>query len=146
MNADIVKLRGHHLLCMLTYIGRGYTPTYTENFNQIANRIRNGAGIYIVRGPDDICAPMLTDGQHFHCHESSSGLRDVLAVQAVTKILERPVLPGLTLRLKLNDFTKMRRAFVDGSARAACNKCKWEDLCTDIAADQFQQTKLICGI
>ncbi len=54
-----VRLRGHHLLCMLTFVGKGYSPAFVENYDRIAGRLSEGEDILLVDGPDDICAPLL---------------------------------------------------------------------------------------
>ena len=52
-----VRLRAHHLLCMLTYIGKGYGTAFTDNMTVIAGRVSAGENVEIVDGPDEICAP-----------------------------------------------------------------------------------------
>ena len=34
-----VRLRAHHLLCLLTYVGKGYSPAFTANYDAIAGRL-----------------------------------------------------------------------------------------------------------
>ena len=48
-----VRLRPHHLLCLLTYVGKGYSPAFTANYDAIAMRIEQGEELLIVSGPDD---------------------------------------------------------------------------------------------
>ncbi len=44
-----VRLRTHHLLCLLTYVGRGYSPAFVENMDQVAARLSEGReGILVV--------------------------------------------------------------------------------------------------
>jgi hypothetical protein len=59
-----VRLRGHHLLCLLTFVGKGYTPAFTANYRRIVARLNEGAAVELVDGPDDICAPMLAEAEH----------------------------------------------------------------------------------
>ena len=65
-----VRLRPHHLLCVLTHVGRGYSPAFTANMSKIAQRLGAGEDIELVARPDDICAPLLTDPDRF-CREVS---------------------------------------------------------------------------
>jgi hypothetical protein len=39
---SIIELRGHHLLCILTYMGKGYTPAFVENYDAIVAQINRG--------------------------------------------------------------------------------------------------------
>ncbi len=74
-----VRLRGHHLLCMLTYIGKGYSPAFVDNYDTIAERLSGGEDIEIIDGPDDICQPLLCTGD-CHCFNESVVVRDRLAL------------------------------------------------------------------
>ena len=48
-----IRLRPHHLLCLLTYSGKGYSAAFTANYDVIAGQISQGEDILIVEGPDD---------------------------------------------------------------------------------------------
>jgi len=37
-----IRLRAHHLLCILTYVGKGYTPGFTVNYDRVARRMSDG--------------------------------------------------------------------------------------------------------
>ena len=39
-----LALRAHHLLCMLTYAGRGYSPDFVRNFDHMNDRTRRSLG------------------------------------------------------------------------------------------------------
>jgi len=54
----IVRLRAHHLLCILTFAGKGYSPAFVANMAGVVARIGAGEPIEVVAGPDDICAPL----------------------------------------------------------------------------------------
>ena len=77
-----VRLRAHHLLCMLTYVGKGYTQSFTVNYDRVAERLNRGEEIEIVAGPDDICAPLLC-GDAAHCFRKSVSERDAKALVLV---------------------------------------------------------------
>lgn len=54
-----MKLRAHHLICLLGFRGLGYSPEFVENMARIADQLRSfpHTVIEIVRRPDDICSP-----------------------------------------------------------------------------------------
>ncbi|OAP40815.1 2Fe-2S ferredoxin [Sinorhizobium glycinis] len=132
----MVRLRGHHLLCLLTFVGEGYTPAFTRNYLRIAGRISSGEAIEIVEGPDDICAPML-DVPEAHCRNDSTLDRDEKALAAVADLLGLSLTPGSILRLDSERLERLRAAFAAGSVRAACEECEWAQFCTRIARDGF---------
>ena len=60
-----MKLRAHHLICLLGFRGLGYSPEFVENMAGIADQLRSSPQmlIEIVCQPDDICSscPFLGD-------------------------------------------------------------------------------------
>ncbi|MDU9005895.1 DUF1284 domain-containing protein [Sedimentitalea todarodis] len=134
-----VRLRAHHLLCILTYVGRGYSPAFTENMNVIAGRIAAGESIEIVAGPDDICAPRL-DEADMHCFDNGVYNRDLQAARDVSRILHTFVHPGAKLSLDTHSLRRLRVAFAQGQVRSACSNCQWGELCTAIAENDYDGT------
>lgn len=137
-----IRLRGHHLLCMLTYIGKGYSPAFTANYDVIAGRLSTGEDVVLVNGPDDICSPILCEDD-CHCLCESVTNRDTLALSSVSRLLGRELKPGQRLQLDPAMLSTLRAAFTDGRLRAACKDCEWADLCTHIATNTaFAAVKL----
>ena len=138
-----IRVRPHHLLCMLTFVGKGYTPAFIENFEEIARRIAAGnEKVEVVEGPDDICSAYLTD-KNCHCHNASVAERDRLAKEALANLLQQPVQPGQAVLLTSDTLHKMRTAFVAGTIRTACNGCQWKSLCDEMAQNDFLGTRLL---
>ncbi len=75
-----VRLRPHHLLCVPTYVGKGYGPAFTANMTAVAERLCAGEDIELVAEPDDICAP-LRGVPDPHCHRASIVERDRAAAR-----------------------------------------------------------------
>lgn len=134
-----VRLRAHHLLCMLTFAGEGYSPAFTENYRSIARRLSAGEEIERVSGPDDICAPLMA-GADPHCLKASEIDRDAAAAEAVAHLLGSKIEPGSTINLDARLLSNLRRNFASGDIRQACRGCEWESLCTGIAAEGYQRT------
>jgi hypothetical protein len=145
---NAVRLRGHHLLCILCYCGEGYTPAFVENFNAVVDQIANGAVIEIVSGPDDICVTLRVDGrdtcEHAKvCPKKSVGKNDALALDAVSRTLHMPTLKaGDRLKLGRRSVTALRRAFANGEISRPCQKCPWQDFCSRIAVENFSGVRL----
>jgi uncharacterized protein len=132
-----LRLRPHHLLCMLTYVGKGYTPEFTANFTHLLSRIDAGErAIEIADGPDEICQPLLSTPDP-HCHNESVRLRDRLAAEDLSRLLGTPILPGTRLELTDAIIHQLRQAFAAGTIRHACSGCQWKPLCDEIAATGF---------
>lgn len=127
-----IRLRAHHLLCMLTYVGKGYSPAFVDNYEAIAARLSAGEEIEIVDGPDDICAPLLCGAQP-HCLGESVAERDRKAAGAVAMLLAMPVAIGAVIRPNALLLGRLRRAFAAGSIRTACTGCEWSGLCDTVS-------------
>ncbi|MDQ0349554.1 DUF1284 domain-containing protein [Ancylobacter vacuolatus] len=136
-----VRLRPHHLLCLLTFVGKGYTPAFTAQYRRIVARLNEGEAVELVEGPDDICAPMLGESDH-HCRNASVALRDTQARAVLAGLLGHPLEPGRAIALTEARVGRMRRAFAEGGIRAACAGCQWSDFCTQIAGQGFAGTRL----
>jgi len=137
-----VRLRAHHLLCLLTYVGRGYSTTFVENLDGIASRLRDGEELVLILGPDDVCAPLLLDDAIAHCFGASAAERDNRAAADVAGLLSRSLVNGSRLVLDTMTLLRLREAFAKRSTRAACGGCEWTDLCTAVAASGFADARL----
>ncbi|MDX8438093.1 DUF1284 domain-containing protein [Mesorhizobium australafricanum] len=136
-----VRLRAHHLLCLLTYVGKGYSPAFTANYDKVVERLAGGEDILIVSGPDDICAPQVDESEP-HCLGESAAGRDAVAARDVADLLGRPLLAGARLELDASILARMREAFSSGLTRNACPGCEWFELCSTVAAGGFRGARV----
>lgn len=134
-----IRLRPHHLLCMLTYVGKGYSAAFTANYDVIIRRLRRGEDILIVSGPDDICSPLL-DNAEPHCLRASVTERDRLAAHDVGKLLARRIEAGHRLTPDPEFLHRMRESFAGGHIRNACIGCEWNGLCNSVMANSYDGT------
>lgn len=135
----MIKLRPHHLLCMLTYIGKGYTTVFTENFTALMQEINAGAkDIEIVQGIDDICATRINNplDSDCHCYEDRIQDRDTQAMS------DLGISYGDIITLSREKLAKMREDFKTGKIRTACQSCQWQDLCTTVAKQDYKESIL----
>lgn len=137
-----IRLRAHHLLCMLTWAGRGYTPGFTVNYDRIARRIMRGETLELVEGPDDICAPLLS-GEAPHCYRDSVRDRDLRAQQQVGRLLGRSLSAGSRIRPDARLIARLRRSFARDEIRSACEGCEWSALCSGIAGSGFRDVHIL---
>jgi hypothetical protein len=73
----MIRLRGHHLLCLLGYRGLGYSPAFVERMTQVYEALRRmpQRPVRVVFGPDDLCAAFPAQGDS-HCLEERVLARD----------------------------------------------------------------------
>ena len=67
----VIKLRGHHLVCLHFFKGEGYNLEYVENLAYILKRAEAGDGIEVAAGADDVCntCPSLKEGMSLRSTE-----------------------------------------------------------------------------
>jgi hypothetical protein len=132
----VIRLRAHHLLCVLTFVGDGYTPAFVANLDAIVRRLAAGEPVALVAGPDDICAPLAGDDDH--CTRASVDERDRLATHALAALGI-----GDGSAFDAASLARARAAFAAGTIRAACANCPWTHLCDAVAADDFARSRLV---
>ncbi|WP_181700791.1 DUF1284 domain-containing protein [Chthonobacter albigriseus] len=140
-----VRLRGHHLLCVLTFVGKGYSPAFVAGMVGVVNRLSAGSAIRIVDGPDDICAAHVAEESEPHCLLPRAQARDAAALADVGALFGVDLRPGSIFVSPADWIERLRKAFVEGRIRAACAGCEWSDLCTAIATDGFPGVQLASG-
>jgi len=66
MGEQMLSVRGHHLLCILGFRGRGYDQRFVQNMSRLVATIRENPHVIVVVGDhcDDICSacPYRADG------------------------------------------------------------------------------------
>jgi uncharacterized protein len=125
---------------MLTFVGEGYSPAFTDNYRRIARRLSAGEPIEIVSGPDDICAPLIAEGTEPHCLAASVRERDALSQEAVSELFGRPIEEGAAISPDASMLRKMRENFASGALRKACSGCDWQGLCDRIVGEGYAGT------
>jgi hypothetical protein len=81
-----VALRGHHLLCVFGFQGKGYNEAHAMGMAAVLRRLRRpGVRVRIVSGPDAICATCP------HRDEPRFASPDLARDQAVLQALSLPV-------------------------------------------------------
>lgn len=136
-----VRLRHHHLLCLMTYVGKGYSPAFVANYDAITARLRAGEEIELVAGPDDICAPLLED-ETAHCHNASVIARDEQARLAIAREVTGALEVGALMVLSGPMLARLRQTFSTGAVRGACAGCEWKGLCDRVAAEGYPDVRL----
>ncbi len=140
-----VALRAHHLLCLLTYVGKGYDAEFVRHYDAIAGRLSNGESIRIVEGPDDICASLIRTQDGAHCAAPRIIERDVAAAADLMEQLGIDAAAGTRIDPTRDWLASMRAAFATGGVRRACTGCDWHPLCTQVADAGYRAVRFERG-
>ena len=134
---------------MLTYVGKGYTPAFVQQFDAVIAAINHGGIVEIVAGPDVICTALENEeicayDHPAYCHAEHAMMRDEHALREVSGVLgPSSVMVGSQLQLTSEIIQKLRQQFTSGTVRTACKDCDWHSLCTEVAAAGYAEAKLI---
>lgn len=130
MEKEIIKLRGHHILCLLGFRGLGYDEAFVENMTRVHARVFfNGSLLELASGPDDICrvCPKLSDGRCGSSRISSkdASVLDMLSLQPGNVISAKEVYDRVAAAISVEDVSRI------------CSRCKWLGLgyCTEGLAE-----------
>lgn len=121
-----VRLRPHHILCLRTFIGKGYDEAFVDNMYEVQDRIEErGAVIQLVKGCDDICVacPHRTDEA---CEFGASVDRKDTSVLSFLDLIAGTSIIASELGRMLED-----RLQEISDIRDVCSECDWNGLCND---------------
>ena len=128
-----MKIRGHHLICILGFRGLGYSPEHVLNMKRIVGRLQSPRSVHfeVVDYPDDICAfcPFFIDGG---CQQNGP------KSESIVKSLDFNVMARLALtaeeRLTWPEAeAKIRARLYPEDINVICKECRWLPLgyCTE---------------
>lgn len=133
----VLHLRPHHLLCLQTFTGRGYSEEFVRHMTLVKRQLTRDPRtlIELVSGVDDLCAhcPNNVDGQ---CTSDNPALFDskvsrklystgIISPDAASKDHpgKRPVLTRIPDALEISSSV----------LEECCPGCEWKELCLSIA-------------
>lgn len=121
---EIIRLRGHHILCLLGFRGLGYSPEFVENMTRVHSKVfSSNCKIEIVAGADDICGacPRLTEqtDETRNCRNVKRKDESVLAYLSLK--------PGDSIG-STELYAKLARSISTDEFNKMCHKCKWVSL------------------
>jgi len=118
----MIRIRGHHLLCLHGFRGLGYSPGFVSNMQIVRDKLLSSPGVEVTTSPDDICSacPHLADGRCSRKGEES---------ETRTRGKDAAILQRLSLspgdRLPAAElFTLTAERFAHG-IEEVCSSCHW---------------------
>ena len=123
----MIRLRGHHFVCLHFYRGEGYSPEYVKNLEDVLYRAMDGEEIEAVACADDICRACPTlqgekcvakPGMDAEIRQMDAEATLRLNVDVGSKVFWREIK------------TKMMAAPKEWLA-AFCRGCLWEKVCAE---------------
>ena len=122
-----LHLRPHHLLCLQTFVGRGYSEEFIEHMTLVKKQLTTNprTPITLVSGADDLCAhcPNCVEGQ---CTSEKPVLYDRLVEEKLAR-LDSSSNPPHTI----NGIPADLHITAD-TLSECCPGCDWRELCTKV--------------
>lgn len=121
------KLRGHHLICLQFFVGKGYNCRFVKNTFKVLKRVRKGR-IRITNGLDDVCqaCPYGIDGRCVNPKTSDKTIRKLDKVA----LLLLSIKPGSNV--SWNDVRRRLPEILPIWIEKACKGCIWWRICKRI--------------
>lgn len=115
----MIKLRGHHIFCLLGYRGMGYSKEYAENMTKVHSELRQRPDtlIQVMKGPDCLCAEF-PDDQPYHCEDKGIYERDAVILKQLG-LKFGDVLPWREVERRI------RLHVVPSDIETVCETCSW---------------------
>jgi hypothetical protein len=121
----VIKLRGHHLICLQFFHGGGADAGFDENLRETLRRAEKSEMVEVCQGPDDICHKCLhlNDKQCGYEKNSDAEIRemDLYALQLLN-LMEKSWVVWSEIS------GKMPFVFNKWSERY-CGGCDWKTAC-----------------
>jgi len=129
----MLRIRGHHLLCIVGFRGHGYNSAFVENMQRVADAVRGQPELRLTvcEACDDICAACP--------HTENSACQKHNGSQDSTRKMDRAVLSKIGMRrgetAPVNEVYRRiaGRISVEDISETLCTECEWRSLgfCTE---------------
>lgn len=120
-----IKLRGHHLLCILGFQGYGYSEEFVQNMKKI-NELRKSKEtiITLTNEPDDICSACPNLKNNLCYNEKQNEIITKMDDEVLSKIDANKEYKSSDLFEQVNLIFNTLE-----SVENICNDCKWVNEC-----------------
>lgn len=118
-----MKIRGHHLLCLLHFEGKGYNDEFVNNMFRVLYSLENGVEFSLIIGIDDICR-CCPHNELEKCglDDDSIRARDEKVI-GILELKEREMYTFKMVKEKIYSKITLEKFF------DICDSCQWFYLC-----------------
>ena len=125
----IITLRTHHVICMQSFIGKGYSKEFTENFSNILQYLKlnqNQKCINLVNYCDDICKYCPNRLYNNQCKNEifikylDNSYKSICNISYTTQYSLNEINTIIKDNITINKFNKI------------CSNCQWFGICSKL--------------
>ena len=128
---DPVEIRGHNLLCIQGFVGKGYSPDFVDNMRRTIDVLTPATVIKVICEPDQLCnaCPNLAESG---CALHGEGTEVEIAVQDRDVMARLGITEGEHLRWTAI-LERIRATVAPEDLESICGNCPWLPLgvCAD---------------
>ncbi|MEW6163387.1 MAG: DUF1284 domain-containing protein [Nitrospirota bacterium] len=125
LSKPAIKLRGHHLICLHFFSGKGYNSEFVSNLRKVLERAEAGEEIEVCSGADDICkkCPYLKEERCLYGRDAEDeiGEMDRRAIKLLSLKARR--------RVRWVDIKEKIPEILHEWSRDYCKECDWRKAC-----------------
>jgi hypothetical protein len=121
-----MDIRAHHLVCIKSFKGKGYSKKFVNNFYQVINKIKNNPIVEITNKPDIICkaCPYNKNG----CIKK--GLNSEVKVRNKDNKIIKLLKINLNKKIKARNITELiNKNITKKHILKICKDCEWLKYC-----------------
>jgi hypothetical protein len=118
-----MKVRPHHLLCLLSATTKGYSPDFVNTFSDLKRRFESGEELILTNSADQLCDTCPFDQEGGLCISPNNQIAPDQMDERVRTALGLEYGQGITrerLIGKLKDLSRER-------IHSVCEGCTWRD-------------------
>lgn len=126
--SDIPKLRGHHLICLHFFNGKGYSREFIENLRLTLDRAME-LGVEVASGIDDVCrgCPYVKEARCRHDENSDAEISEMDDF-ALSLLKEE-----FGAKIKWHAIREQMPEILPYWHEKYCNTCAWGEACEEDA-------------
>jgi len=118
-----MKLRAHHLICILGFRGLGYSKEYVDNMTRIVEQLQPSTLIEVSSKPDDICTPCPFLGDR-GCQERGPKSEEVVKNRDLAVMKRLNIIAGDKITWA-EVLERIRRSIGPQDLIHICQDCQW---------------------
>lgn len=123
---DIPKLRGHHLICLHFFSGRGYDQKFISNLRLTLEKASH-SGVEIVSGADDICIACI----HLKNEKCSYSEQAYDEIRKMDRFALQLLEENAGVKMNWNQVKDRVSKIFPLWAKKYCKKCSWKTVCEE---------------
>lgn len=121
----MIRLRGHHLICLQFFSGEGFPPEFVANLGEIIKKAEAGKAVRVCTDCDDICTrcPYLQDERCLYNKDADEEIRN----------MDRTALALLNAEageaMQWREMKEKVQGIFSVWSGQYCNGCDWKQVC-----------------